>query len=123
MQFRGWHHVFLVFAQDTLYQRAILEITRCDRHIAAFQLLRRPGKFIETQAGLTTLVGVRSMTTVAAVGKDRTHLAIEVHRCVGCVNDGCAEQAEQGSGVRGAHLEGWRHSTPKPSSCRTMNKK
>ena len=88
MQFRGWHHVFLVFAQDTLHQRAVLEITRCDRHIPAFQLLRRPGKFIETQAGLTTFVGVRSMTSVAAVGKDRTHLTIEVDRRVGRASDG-----------------------------------
>ena len=48
MQLGRRHHVFLIFAQDALHQRAVLEISWCDRHIAAFQLLRRPGKFIET---------------------------------------------------------------------------
>ena len=103
MQFRRRHHVFLIFAQDPLDQSALLDVTRHHRDISALQFFRRPGEFIETQAGLATFVGVGPMATVAAVGKDRTHLTIEVDRRVGRASEGRAKQAEQGSGVRGAH--------------------
>jgi len=103
MQFRRRHHIFLVLAQDTLHQRAVLDVARHHRGVAALQHFRRAGELIETKTSLTTFIGVRSVTTVAAVRKDRAHLAIEVHWCIGCVSDGYAEQAEQGSGVRGAH--------------------
>ena len=121
MQFRRRHHVFLVFAQDALDQGALLYVTWHYGDIAALQFFRRPGEFIETQAGLAAFVRVWSMATVATVGKDRPHLTIEVYGHVARAGDAGGKQAEQGSDVLGSH-QGCRHSTQKPGSCRTTNK-
>ena len=68
--------------------RAFLQITRDDRDVAAFELFCGAFEFVQPEAGLATLVRIRTVATVTTVGKDRTDLTIEVHGYFGRVRRG-----------------------------------